>query len=200
MIILLIDMLRGDHLGCHGYVRNTSPYIDEMARRGIKFNNAFAQNSWTLPSVGTIFTGRYPTSHGAMTSADQVPLIWTMMAEAFQIKGYSTAAFVTNPYLKSIYNMEQGFEVYDDAPLKRTFFQLAIENTPYLWIIPDIIYKSKSLLGLPTPDLEKMEVFRWWSKKLSAENVNKRAAKWIRKNQAAPFSIYSLHRRSRPIL
>ncbi len=194
VVILMVDKLRRDHLGCYGYERATSPFIDEMARKGIKFNNALTQCSWTLPSVATVFTGRYPTVHGAMTKTDEMPSSWITMAEAFRNNGYSTAAFVTNPYLKKIYNLDQGFDTYDDEFLKRTFLGLAIENTPYLHVIFQSASYSKnllkSLLGLPVQQSWLEEFDRWWSSKLNAENVNRRVLRWVKKNREHPFFLY----------
>ena len=65
LVILAIDTLRADHLGCYGYERPTSPYIDALARQGLLFEKAIATSPWTLPSFGSMFTGRYPTRHGA---------------------------------------------------------------------------------------------------------------------------------------
>ncbi|HPF31806.1 MAG TPA: sulfatase-like hydrolase/transferase [Candidatus Sabulitectum sp.] len=54
VILILVDTLRPDHLGCYGYERNTSPSIDSLAESGIMFTNVIAQSSWTLPSVTSI--------------------------------------------------------------------------------------------------------------------------------------------------
>lgn len=190
VIILLVDMLRRDHLGCYGYERMTSPFIDEMAAEGIKFNNAVSQCSWTLPSVATVFSGYYPTMHGVKRERDGMPTSLTTIAEMFRERGYSTAAFITNPYLKKVYNLHQGFDWYDDNLLKRTFFHLAVENTPYLRIIPQIVYETKRLLGLPVEKPDEREFVTWWSKKLNASSVNMRALKWVKKNRKAPFFLY----------
>ncbi|UCD58673.1 MAG: sulfatase [Candidatus Hydrogenedentota bacterium] len=190
VVVLLVDMLRRDHLGCYGYERETSPFIDEMAREGIKFNNAFAPCSWTLPSVASVFTGLYPTMNGVRTEADALPSSWATMAEAFRENGYSTAAFITSPYLKKIYNLDQGFGWYDDRLLKRTFLHLAYESTSHLRIIPRSIYSTKRLLQVPVPTPDEEEFNRWWSKKLNAENVNERVLKWVEKNRRGPVFLY----------
>lgn len=190
VVILLIDALRRDHLGCYGYHESTSPFLDEMAQEGIKFNNAFAVSSWTLPTVSTIFTGYYPTIHGATGPEHVVSPSLTTMAEAFKRKGYATAAFTTIPYLKKIYNLHQGFDWYDDDLLKKTFLGLAIENTSYLQILPRVMYYTRILLNLPVQDPAVVEFTSWWSTKLNARNVNERVLKWLRKEREAPFFLY----------
>jgi arylsulfatase A-like enzyme len=65
IIIIGIDTLRADHLGCYGYERNTSPRIDALASRGVLVERAVSQAPWTLPSFASIFTSLYPSQHGA---------------------------------------------------------------------------------------------------------------------------------------
>ena len=62
IVLITIDTLRADHLGCYGYHRNTSPNIDKVAERGIIFKNAIAPSSWTAPSMASIMTSLYPKS------------------------------------------------------------------------------------------------------------------------------------------
>src|ERR1700752_4646086 len=64
IILITIDTLRADHLGCYGYKQNTSPNIDRLASRGLIFRNAFATAPITLPSHASILTGLYPAHHG----------------------------------------------------------------------------------------------------------------------------------------
>ncbi len=64
VILLVIDALRADHLGCYGYDRNTSPNIDDIAKKSVIFENAFSCSNATDPSFTTIFSGKYPVSHG----------------------------------------------------------------------------------------------------------------------------------------
>ena len=61
-----MDALRADHLGAYGYAKGTSRVLDDFSRRGTLFENAYAQASWTKPSVASILTSRYPTAHQAL--------------------------------------------------------------------------------------------------------------------------------------
>ena len=63
VLVLVLDALRADHLGLYGYSRDTSPRLDQYARRGVVFDRAYSQASATLPSVCTMFTSLYPTDH-----------------------------------------------------------------------------------------------------------------------------------------
>src|SRR5262245_52674641 len=62
--LISIDPLRADRLGSYGYERPTSPAIDRLASRGVRFAHVIAESSWTLPSHMTMMTGLHPTSHG----------------------------------------------------------------------------------------------------------------------------------------
>jgi arylsulfatase A-like enzyme len=78
VLLIVIDTLRADHLGCYGYARPTSPHLDALARRGVRFANAHAPASWTGASVASILTGLYPAVHGVDTPtsvlSDGVPI------------------------------------------------------------------------------------------------------------------------------
>lgn len=132
ILLIAIDTLRYDHLGLYGYPRNTSPNLDALARKGVVFEHAISQAPWTAASFGSLFTGLYPSVHGinggvrwgpGQTSAGgtlpfavQKTLSATQltMAEALRRSGYSTAGFVSNVYINSIFGFSQGFELYND--------------------------------------------------------------------------------------
>lgn len=111
IIIYLIDALRPDHLSTYGYFRDTSPKIDRFAQDSILFTNAYVQSSWTKPSVATLFTGRYPSSHGAI-ERDDVLFEQVTLADMLKYKGYHTAAFVTNLNVLPVYGFGKGFDEF----------------------------------------------------------------------------------------
>jgi hypothetical protein len=97
IILVSIDTLRADHLGCYGYERNTSPNIDRLAKEGIRFDNAIASSSWTLPSHASMFTGLDPQRHGAvhfgMCGNVRLEQDFDTLPELLWDHGYETAAF-----------------------------------------------------------------------------------------------------------
>ena len=114
IILITIDTLRADHLGCYGYKQNTSPNIDRLASRGMIFRNAFATTPITLPSHASILTGLYPAHHGVHDNAFfQTPSLWHL-PEALKSSGYSTAAFISGAPLLSKYGLNPGFDLYQD--------------------------------------------------------------------------------------
>lgn len=114
VILISVDTLRADHLGCYGYERATSPAIDRLAKRGVRFDQAFSQSSWTLPSHLSLLTSRYPHSHGVETDEHKLPSAVTTLAEALGQAGYFTSAFISWVYVSDRYGFGQGFDQYHE--------------------------------------------------------------------------------------
>src|SRR5687768_11393245 len=94
VLLISIDTLRADRLGCYGYHTKT-PAIDSLAAGSAIFENTIAQVPLTLPSHSTIFTGLFPPQHGVRNNENFVLAETTnTIAEALRSKGYSTAGFV----------------------------------------------------------------------------------------------------------
>lgn len=109
VVILLLDALRRDHLGCYGYGKATSPAIDAFAAGALRFERLIAQGSWTKPATGSILTGKYPKSHrfselGSVLGDEMVTL-----QEALGGAGYATAAFIASRIIEPRSNLTQGF-------------------------------------------------------------------------------------------
>jgi arylsulfatase A-like enzyme len=130
-IIIVIDALRADHLGCYGYQRPTSPHIDALAAGGTRFANGISTTPWTLPSMATMMTSLYPTVHGAMAPSDVLACMIgapnchpvtvlddsrLTLAEVLQRNGFATAAFVPGRgYTSQVFGFGQGFETFVDS-------------------------------------------------------------------------------------
>ncbi len=111
LIVISIDTLRADHLGCYGYQRPTSPSIDRFASRGVLFTDAAATSPWTLPSHGSLLTGLYPVRHGAHTARTSVSEAVETLAQRLGGNGFATAAVVNSTYLTR-WGLERGFESF----------------------------------------------------------------------------------------
>ena len=117
VLILVIDALRPDHLGCYGYGRPTSPAIDALARRGVLFADATSPASYTRAAVPSIFTSVHPGAHGVLSQGRNVEVLsddYLTLAEILRERGYRTAAWMPNPSLHRTFNFGQGFDLYDD--------------------------------------------------------------------------------------
>ena len=115
VLLVTLDTVRADHLGCYGYSKIETPNLDHLAADSIRFSNAYAQVPITLPSHAVILTGTYPMSSGVrdFTSAGLASGVPTL-AERLRRNGYRTAAFVSSFVLNSMWGLSRGFEVYDD--------------------------------------------------------------------------------------
>ncbi|HWR52902.1 MAG TPA: sulfatase-like hydrolase/transferase [Bryobacteraceae bacterium] len=115
VVLVTIDTLRADRLGCYGYAKVETPNLDRLAQRGTLFENAVAQAPLTAPSHASMFTGVYPTVHKVRdTGGFVLARTETTLAEMLQQQGWETAAFVGSSVLKKRFGFDQGFAVYDD--------------------------------------------------------------------------------------
>jgi arylsulfatase A-like enzyme len=132
VILVSLDTTRADHLSTYGYARETSPNLTALAASSLTFTEARSTASWTLPGHASMFTGMYPSRHGAHLAggwlpgqgidghrrvAFPLPDERVTLAEALRDRGYQTGAFVANfSYLYRDFGLAQGFDRYDDAP------------------------------------------------------------------------------------
>ncbi len=116
IILIDIDTLRADRLSSYGNPRPTSPEIDAVAAEGTRFAWAFAQAPTTPPSQTSILTSLYPSSHGVEDRHDRVPEEVETLAEVLNARGYATAAFVDGGFMHHGFGLDQGFDLYQDAP------------------------------------------------------------------------------------
>lgn len=113
VLVLSVDALRPDHLGAYGYPRDTSPAIDALAARGVRFENAISQATWTLPSVTSLFLSQYVSTHGVEHPRhSKIPEAAETLAERMRDHGYRTSAFVMGAYTSREFGMDQGFETF----------------------------------------------------------------------------------------
>lgn len=115
VLLIVVDTLRADRLGCYGAERDTSPNIDALAARGVRFANTQSVSPWTMPSVATMFTGLFPTAHGVTNPTRMLPQGAYTLAEHFADQGYSTGGVVSHGLIGTKYDYTQGFEELDET-------------------------------------------------------------------------------------
>lgn len=113
--LISADTLRADHLGCYGYLRDTTPNLDALAARGALFERAFSASSWTLPAHASMLTGLYPVGHGLRDDGVALPPQVPTLAEGLRRLGYHGVATVSHVYVSSAFGLDRGFEVFDDS-------------------------------------------------------------------------------------
>jgi len=126
VILVSIDSLRPDHLGCYGYDRDTSPVIDGLAREGGRFEVVTSSTSWTLPAHAALLTGLPDRVHGCYNQARWLDGSRQTLAEAFHAAGYQTVGFYSAPFLHPAYGFAQGFDSYHDCTSYSAFIIEAI--------------------------------------------------------------------------
>jgi arylsulfatase A-like enzyme/Flp pilus assembly protein TadD len=115
LLIVTVDTLRADRLGCYGQTRVATPAIDRLAASGFLFLRAFAHTTNTLPSHANIFLGTTPPSHGVHDNLNFVVREDLLtLAEFLKSAGWATAACVAGYPLDSRFGLAQGFNFYDD--------------------------------------------------------------------------------------
>jgi arylsulfatase A-like enzyme len=126
IVLVLVDTLRRDYLGYHGFEGGISSNLDWLAEESVVFENAITQAPWTKPSIATLFTSLHPDTHGldnheglfgprqnqALTTG-VLPGEAVTLAESLKDAGYRTAAFVANPWIHERYGFDQGFDSYE---------------------------------------------------------------------------------------
>ena len=134
VLFLTIDTLRVDHMGRSGYHRNTTPFLDRLAADGIYFSRCFAQSSWTLPSILSLFSSLSPPVFGIRDGVDLVPRgKWqkstgdsamnvevfaeghVTLPEVLRDNGYYTAGISTNGHLIERQGFNQGFVSFNEV-------------------------------------------------------------------------------------
>jgi len=117
MVLIVVDTLRADHLGAYGYRRETSPAIDGLAARGTLFEASWGAAPWTLPSIMSIMTSRYPSGHRVENDGLRLDTGIPTLAQTFEAGGYATGAFVSHIYVTETFGFGRGFQHFDDFDL-----------------------------------------------------------------------------------
>jgi len=115
VILISIDTLRADHLGCYGYPKDTTPHIDALAADGALFTDAYAPSSWTLPSHVSLLTSLSCFRHGVNLETDRMEEARTTLADALHADGFLCAAVHGGGFLSPLYGFSKGFDIYRRA-------------------------------------------------------------------------------------
>jgi len=116
VILITVDTLRADHLGCYGYSRDTSPFLDVLAKEGILFQNAITCWPKTQPSMASMLTSTYPSSNTTIQMfIDGLPDDITLVSEIFKKKGYQTLGVTSNPQVGKKSRFDRGFDRFIES-------------------------------------------------------------------------------------
>lgn len=156
VLLISIDTLRADHLGSYGYSRDTSPFLDSLAMNSIRFDQAFAPASWTLPSHMSLFTGAYPQTHGVEQDRFALPAALSTLTEIFSAGGWQTQAFISWTYLKASFGFGRGFDDYRELlpppELQDSATESSIRADEVVDRVSDWIDQRATAMGSPDND------------------------------------------------
>ena len=134
IVLIVLDSLRARNVSCYGYPRQTTPHIDAFAREAVLYSNFLAPGNWSLPSHASLFTGLYPSRHGAhrLATAEPgapsrpsplAPELHTL-AEILSDEGYATAVVSANfAVLSRFLGLQQGFRYAEALPAARVGYR-----------------------------------------------------------------------------
>jgi arylsulfatase A-like enzyme len=157
VVLVSIDTLRPDHLGCYGYSRATSPRIDALAAEGALFENVISSTSWTLPAHAALFTGLGDSAHGCYDTDRALDDSRTTLAERLKAMGYATAGFFSGPYLHPVFGLAQGFDSYVDCT---SYAELSMRTAASTGTVEDNTIENESHRDITSPRLTEA-VRRW---------------------------------------
>ncbi len=116
IILVFIDALRPDKLGCYGFPSEISPEIDALAATGVRFKTVIVPAPWTMPSIAAALTSQYPRTLGIYGEFNQcLNDRFVTLAEALKAAGYTTIGVTANPNMNSVFNVSQGYDYYFDS-------------------------------------------------------------------------------------
>ena len=175
VLLIVLDTVRAKSMSLYGYAGDTTPKIDAFAARGVVFNRALSTSPWTLPSHGSMFTGRYPAElSGDFT--ERMDDTHPMLAEELGRSGYLTAGFVANTSFGGAeFGLGRGFHHYEDHPTSLRSALLATSAGGEL------------LTATGVPGLFRDEKFG----RKSADAINRSFLRWLSSREGGrPFFVF----------
>lgn len=156
LLLLTIDTIRADSFGACGDPAARTPHLDRFARRSLQFPLCVAPAPWTLPSLASLLTGRYPGEHKVLEALTAPPDSIRSLAEVLSQEGRSTAGFVSNPWLATG-TLARGFGTFDVAERLECYRELRSTQ----------LYRALSKVLLRTRQLDR------------GERITARGLRWI---------------------
>ena len=116
VVVFVLDTVRRDALGSYGNPLDPTPHIDALASDGVRFDQAISSSGWTLPAVGSLLTGTWPTIHGAVGQGVMLrPLRSEVKTapEVLQANGYRTVGLANAAFVSPMVGIDRGFDLFD---------------------------------------------------------------------------------------
>ncbi|HNW93493.1 MAG TPA: sulfatase [bacterium] len=131
VVLIVVDTLRADHVGCYGCTRPTTPALDAFAQTATRYVNAQSAAPWTSPSIAALLTAHYPS----VTRLAQLPVVldesFVTLAELLHARGYRTMGAVSHSFLHSTLGFSQGFDAYDEGQVNAVISSPQVNEAAY---------------------------------------------------------------------
>ena len=195
VLLITLDTVRADRLSVYGYPRKTTPTLERIASEGVRFDAARSTCSWTLPSHGSIFTGRLPHELRAEWLAP-LGAHFPTLAGYLGSRGYATAGFVANTlYCGFDTGLSEGFVHYDDYSLQQmdAFLMARLTESAligFFQLSSWINTHGKSNVLAPIEAF--VERYLYNGKRKDASTINRSFLKWLsrRAQPSRPFFAF----------
>ncbi len=115
VVLISVDTLRADHVGCYGYGKNTTPNADALAADGALFTDVYASSPWTLPSHVSLLTSLSCFRHGVNLESDHMEESRPTLADILRTEGFLCAAVTGGGFLSPVFGFSKGFDIYKQA-------------------------------------------------------------------------------------
>lgn len=115
VILISVDTLRADHLGCYGYDRETSPNIDSLAKNSVLFSHVYASSPWTLPSHVSMLTSLHGVHHQVYHDDERMDPAMLTLADLLRQDHFFCSAFTGGGFVSSVYGFSKGFDMYQEG-------------------------------------------------------------------------------------
>lgn len=173
VLLIVLDTERAASTSLHGHTRRTTPFLEELARRGVWFTRAIAPQSWTLPSHAAMFTGHRVDELGTDWNTP-LDSRYPTLAEVLTQRGYATAGFVANiKYLSDVFGLDRGFGVWQDQAVT------AGTVVAHSWLARRVVETGRRALG----NYQLLQ-------RKTADRVNAEFLSWLDQRPPRPFFAF----------
>ena len=184
IVLVTVDSLRADHVGWHGYERDTTPNLDRWADSSGVFTDAFSHACSTRPSFPAIMTSSYPLMYGGYERLSEQR---TTIAEALHQTGYETAGFHSNLYLSADFGYDRGFDQFFDSKTDPSMLAKARQAVKTHLDDEGIIYNVLQRMFNAT---EKRTGIELGSAYVEAADITDRALEWVQDAPESPRFLW----------
>jgi arylsulfatase A-like enzyme len=191
VLFIVLDTVRADRMSLYGYERPTTPTLERLAKRGVRFDAARATAPWTLPSHASFFSGRWPHELEVEWATPLPPKNYPMLAEYLGAHGYATAGIVANMYCAYDTGVNRGFTHYEDYVFERLGFLRTS-------VVVEEVVKNSIAFGLHSPSGFMNRAQSWlrstfdYSTRKDARTISGQFLKWLDQKQqpGRPFFVF----------